>query len=186
MHSGHRQKQKPAARKKMFPLRHHSREVRDQKEAADLVASFAANAIVCYTDGACKGNPGPAGAACVVSIPSASVYEERRKCLGVSTNNISELTGVEMALDTLSEISHATPQQVAGRPLEILTDSRYARGVVFLGWNANKNQQLVETVQKKLARHKERVRVHWVKAHVGIPGNERADTLSDQATRERS
>ncbi len=67
--------------------------------AGDLVASFAPDAILCFTDGACQGNPGPCGAGAVVKLPDGR-HLERSKALGIGTNNVGELSAVGLALDS--------------------------------------------------------------------------------------
>jgi ribonuclease HI len=62
--------------------------------------------IVAYTDGACRGNPGPAAAATVLSV-DGKVVAERSKYLGKSTNNRAEYEAVILALITAAEL-HAT------------------------------------------------------------------------------
>ncbi len=133
-----------------------------------------------YTDGACRGNPGPGGWAALLS------FGEREKELAGAeahtTNNRMELTAVIRALEALK------------RPVEarVFTDSEYVRrGITewITSWKARgwktadrkpvKNQDLWEELERLAAVHN--IQWHWVKGHSGIPGNERVDRLANEA-----
>jgi len=135
---------------------------------------------VIYTDGACRGNPGPGGWAALLS------FGEREKELAGAeehtTNNRMELTAVIRALEALK------------RPVEarVFTDSEYVRrGITewVSSWKARgwktadrkpvKNQDLWEELDRLASQHK--IEWHWVKGHSGVPGNERVDRLANQA-----
>ena len=127
---------------------------------------------VCFTDGACRGNPGPAGAGVYVEFPDGRRLRVSR-ALGHGTNNIAELTGVLLALEQLEEAGWL-PEQ----PVRIFTDSTYGIGVLQTGWKAKANQELVRKVKRRLAAHPE-VRLEKVAGHAGIFGNEEADRLAN-------
>ncbi|MBK6580271.1 MAG: reverse transcriptase-like protein [Sandaracinaceae bacterium] len=146
--------------------------------AQDLVASFSPDAAVCFTDGACKGNPGPAGAGAVLKLPGGE-HHERYRALGKATNNVGELTGVLLALELLDEAGFPATAQA-----EILSDSQYANGVLTKGWKANVNQELIATIKARLKLRK--ARMHWIAGHVGVPENERADALANLGVAESS
>jgi ribonuclease HI len=129
------------------------------------------DSIIAYADGACSGNPGPAGLGVVVI--DGSHRTEISEHLGQGTNNIAELTAIERVLDTVSE---------AGRPLVIHTDSAYAIGVLSKGWKAKANIPLIERVRDRLAKRPATRLVH-VRGHAGIALNERADELAREAVR---
>ncbi len=137
---------------------------------------------IAFTDGAAKGNPGPGGWGAIVVTLDGHVTE-----LGGgaphTTNNRMELGGAIAAL-----------AQLEGTPgtLTIYTDSTYViQGITkwLFGWrtrgwktatgqdvlNRDLWEQLSALVQ---ARGTRGVRWHWVRGHVGTPGNERADTIS--------
>jgi ribonuclease HI len=129
------------------------------------------DSIVAYCDGACSGNPGPAGLGVV--ILEGSIRTEISEPLGEGTNNIAELTAIERVLDTAPD---------PGRPLVIYTDSEYAIGVLSKGWKAKANVALVERVRERLAKRPATRLVH-VRGHAGIELNERADELAREAVR---
>ncbi|MFM2289375.1 MAG: ribonuclease [Pseudomonadota bacterium] len=133
-----------------------------------------------YTDGACRGNPGPGGWGAVL------MHDGRERELSgadpATTNNRMELTAVIEALAALK------------RPVKarIYTDSQYVR-LGILEWVANwkkrgwktadrkpvKNQDLWERLDALAAGHE--LEWHWVKGHSGVPGNERCDALANEA-----
>lgn len=135
-----------------------------------------------YTDGACSGNPGRGGWG--VHFPGGPEYSGAE---AHTTNNRMELTAACVALE----------RAPAGVPVLLLTDSTYvAKGVTdwLPGWKRNgwqtagkkpvKNQELWQRLDALLGQRENirgSVRVQHVKAHAGIPGNERADALAVQA-----
>jgi ribonuclease HI len=133
-----------------------------------------------YTDGACRGNPGPGGWAALLIFGDAE-----RELFGgepATTNNRMELTAVIRALEALK-------RPVRGH---VYTDSQYVRQGV-LEWLANwkargwktadkkpvKNQDLWQELDVLAQRHN--LEWHWVKGHSGNVGNERVDELANRA-----
>lgn len=131
-------------------------------------------AVVIYTDGACSGNPGPAGLGVVVVEPSRTI--EISEYLGTGTNNIAELTAILRALDAVVDVHRA---------IDLHTDSQYAIGVLQKGWKAKANQELVATLRARLAARKD-VRLVYVPGHAGVAWNEKADELAREAVTRRS
>lgn len=135
-------------------------------------------AVVIYTDGACRGNPGPGGWGAVLRYNGT----ERRLHGGEvpTTNNRMELMGAIQALEALKEPCLVTLQ----------TDSRYVmQGLTewLPGWRRRnwktadkkpvKNQDLWQRLDAAAARHK--IDWRWVKGHSGDEGNELADRLAN-------
>lgn len=139
-------------------------------EPVDFEEGIPEGAVVAYTDGACTGNPGPAGIGVVLRAGSRS--REISEYLGLATNNIAELTAIKRALLAL--------KPPVRRPVWVLTDSEYAIGVLAKGWKAQANRELVEEI-RGLVRALPEVRFRKVPGHAGVPGNERADDLARQA-----
>ncbi|NDU86234.1 MAG: ribonuclease HI [Ferrovum sp.] len=130
-----------------------------------------------YTDGACRGNPGPGG----WGVLMLSQGQERELCGGEpqTTNNRMELQAVIEALAALTR-----PCEV-----ELHTDSQYVQKGIqewIHAWRQNgwrtsarqpvKNADLWQRLWDESQRHQ--VQWRWVKGHAGNPGNERADQLA--------
>lgn len=131
------------------------------------------NTIIIYTDGACSGNPGPAGIGVLVTRPDQTV--EISEFLGSGTNNIAELTAILRALETLRENEQ-------DRQIHLYTDSGWSLGVLVGGWKAKSNVELLEQIRTQMARFP-KLELLKVKGHAGHEGNEEADRLATQATR---
>lgn len=129
-------------------------------------------AIIVYCDGACSGNPGPAGLGVVVVDGGRRV--ELSEYLGLHTNNIAELTAVLRALGEIPE----------GRPAVIHTDSQYSIGVLQKGWKAKANVELVAQLRQVL-KTRPGVTLVYVPGHSGVLLNERADQLAREAVEGR-
>ena len=132
-----------------------------------------------YTDGACKGNPGPGGWGALLR----SGAHERELFGGEreTTNNRMELTAVIRALEALKRRSR----------VELYTDSEYVKNGITewlpawkrRGWKTAdrkpvKNIDLWQALEAVAARHE--VHWHWVRGHAGHVENERADALANR------
>lgn len=126
-------------------------------------------AIQLWTDGACSGNPGPAGAGVLYRHKGAEV--ELWDYLGVGTNNIAELTAILRGLQLVDDPS---------TPVDVITDSAYSIGLLTKNWKAKKNPELVAELRAVFATMED-VRVLKVPGHAGVEGNERADELARRA-----
>jgi ribonuclease HI len=133
-----------------------------------------------YTDGACRGNPGPGGWAALLS------YDGREKELAgaeaLTTNNRMELTAVIRALESLKRPVRArlfTDSQYVRRGITEWLPSWKARGWLTADRKPVKNRDLWVELEKLAAAHQ--VEWHWVRGHSGVPGNERVDLLANQA-----
>lgn len=131
------------------------------------------NAIHVWTDGACTGNPGPAGAGVV--IVDGKERRELSEYLGQGTNNIAELTAILRGLESVADRK---------RPVVVYSDSQYSIGLLTQGWKAKANVELVEQL-RALCRQFADLRFVKVAGHAGIPLNERTDQLAREAISRR-
>ncbi len=127
-----------------------------------------------FTDGASAGNPGPSGIGVVLRYGSHE--KEISKFIGRATNNFAELKAIQVGLQALKN---------RRLPVQIFTDSRYAYGVLALGWKARANQEIVESIKQTMKEFKN-IRIIKVKGHAGDEGNERADFLATSAIKQSS
>lgn len=132
----------------------------------------AGHAVQVWTDGACSGNPGPAGLG--VHAEYRGEAFEIAEYLGSATNNIAELMAIVQGLEMVAE------RYGPDAPIDVMTDSEYCLGLLGLGWKAKANQELVERLRKVHGRFGDLLLVK-VKGHAGVPGNERADALAREA-----
>lgn len=135
--------------------------------------------VTIYTDGACRGNPGPGGWGVLLRADQ----HEKTLCGGEreTTNNRMELMAAIQGLEALKK-----PCKVA-----LFTDSKYVKDGIS-SWIVNWKKRGWKTAAKKpvknddlwkrldLARGRHEVDWRWVKGHAGDPGNERADQLANQ------
>ncbi len=141
-------------------------------DARQRLSSLPEGTVVAFTDGGCKGNPGPAGSGAVVVLPDGRRGESCLS-LGIATNNVGELSAIGLALDLLDEAGVAVDVPVA-----LFTDSKYTNGVLCMGWKAKANKELILGLRGRL-KGRPGAEIHWVAGHVGIEGNERADALAN-------
>ena len=138
------------------------------------------NIVYIFTDGACKGNPGPGGWGAILkyidSIKEINGFSEE------TTNNIMELTAVIESLKSLKRSCN----------IIITTDSTYVKNGITewihnwkkRGWKTTnkkpvKNKSLWQNLDYEVSRHQ--ITWKWVKGHSGHPENERADQLANDA-----
>lgn len=136
--------------------------------------------IKIYTDGACRGNPGPGGWGVLLR------YGQHEKTLSgaetATTNNRMELTAAIQALSVLHE-----PCQI-----ELYTDSQYVKkGITewLVTWKQRnwktserkmvKNADLWQALEQETSRHQ--ITWHWVKGHSGHPENDLVDSIANLA-----
>src|ERR1041384_777296 len=137
---------------------------RSSPRSSQRAPAVPANAIHVWTDGACSGNPGPAGLGVVV-VGDGTGHREISEYLGEATNNIAELTAILRGLQTVSDRT---------RPVIVYSDSAYSIGLLSQNWKAKKNVELVREL-RELCRQFADLRFVKVLAHSGISLNERVE-----------
>jgi ribonuclease HI len=129
--------------------------------------------IVIYTDGACSGNPGPAGVGVYLQRPGEII--EISEYIGSGTNNIAELTAILRALQSLADAEQDAL-------VHLYTDSGWSLGVLIGGWKAKTNLELIDEIKEQMARFT-KLELLKVRGHAGLEGNEEADRLATMAAR---
>ena len=135
--------------------------------------------VIIYTDGACRGNPGPGGWGALIRFDS--VEKEIFGGQANTTNNQMELSAAIEGLSILTEPCN----------VELLTDSKYVMDGItqwIQNWKKNnwrtaakkdvKNKELWQKLDQLITEHQ--VQWHWVKGHSGDAGNEAADLLANK------
>ena len=135
--------------------------------------------VIIYTDGACRGNPGPGGWGALIRFDS--VEKEIFGGQANTTNNQMELSAAIEGLSILTETCN----------VELFTDSKYVMDGItqwIQNWKKNnwrtaakkdvKNKELWQKLDQLIAQHQ--VQWHWVKGHSGDAGNEAADLLANK------
>ena len=136
--------------------------------------------VTIYTDGACKGNPGPGGWGAILRYQDSE--KEIKGAEPLTTNNRMELTAAIEALRLLKR----------GCRVDLYTDSNYLRQGMqawLAQWKKNnwrnsqkepvKNADLWKILDELALVHD--IHWHWVKGHSGHPENDRADALANEA-----
>jgi ribonuclease HI len=141
--------------------------------------------VVLYTDGACKGNPGPGGWGALLQTTTYKGLTERELCGGEheTTNNRMEMMAVIEGLSALTRPCEVT----------IYLDSKYVmQGITewITGWKARgwktaakqpvKNVDLWQRLDAVVSNAGHTIDWQWVKGHAGNAGNERADGLANR------
>ena len=135
--------------------------------------------VIIYTDGACRGNPGPGGWGALIRLDA--IEKEIFGGQVDTTNNQMELTAAIEGLAALKERCS----------VELYTDSKYVMDGItqwIQNWKKNnwrtaakkdvKNKELWQKLDQLISQHQ--VQWHWVKGHSGDVGNEAADLLANK------
>ena len=135
--------------------------------------------VIIYTDGACRGNPGPGGWGALIRLDA--IEKEIFGGQVDTTNNQMELTAAIEGLAALKERCS----------VELYTDSKYVMDGItqwIQNWKNNnwrtaakkdvKNKELWQKLDQLISQHQ--VQWHWVKGHSGDAGNEAADLLANK------
>jgi ribonuclease HI len=141
--------------------------------------------VTAYTDGACKGNPGPGGWAFVIVNDQNQIAVKRNGFKSETTNNEMELTAIHLLLHFLKS------NYITERDIVIYSDSTYAIKCItewgpkwtFNDWIKKANSHLINRCMELLCHLKKfnSIRFEYVKGHSGNQGNELVDKLANEA-----
>lgn len=140
-----------------------------------------------FTDGSCRGNPGPGGWAFILRHPESGRELERTGGEPETTNNRMEMTAVIAGLTALkvpSRVELQTDSQYVGKGI-----SEWMPGWKKLGWKRREgkalkpvaNVELWQELDVLIAKHK--IEYRWIRGHNGHPENERCDKLATDAAK---
>ncbi len=142
------------------------------------------DSVIIYTDGGCRGNPGPGGWAYI--IKTETIEKSRSGGDTFTTNNKMELTAVIKSLEVILR-----DPELSKKSIELHTDSQYVKNGIS-SWINNWIRNGWKTAAKKPVKNKELwielkgvsdqldVRWKWVKGHAGDPMNEACDTMVNE------
>jgi ribonuclease HI len=135
--------------------------------------------VIMYTDGACRGNPGPGGwgALLIAGKNERELYGGEE----VTTNNRMELTAAIKALEALNrkcKVSIYTDSEYVRKGITEWLDAWTQRGWKTAAKKPVKNMDLWRELDALTA--EQDIEWHWVKGHSGNPGNDRADELANR------
>lgn len=154
--------------------------------------------LALYSDGGCRGNPGPGAYAFVIQGHSGVVLAEGVEYESHTTNNKMELSGPLKGLLELADVLNATGKDPLLTKVKVITDSKYVvegmkswvKGWKARGWKKADNKapenielwQSLDQVREKFMQ----VEWMWVKGHAGHPQNEYCDRKANEVMDDRS
>jgi ribonuclease HI len=149
---------------------------------------------VIFSDGACRGNPGPGAYGCFAQSWDGEIVFEKAEVFKNTTNNRMELLGVIEGIKSLGSYLNAKEQSISSVKILVVTDSKYVvdgtskwmDGWKARGWKkADKKSpenvemwQSLDVLKQKIGKN---LSLEWVKGHSGHPQNERCDQLANMA-----
>lgn len=145
-----------------------------------------ANALALFSDGGCRGNPGPGAYAYMLQNSKGEVLAEFSEVAAFTTNNKMELSGV------IQGLKFAAAEYGIGTRIFVYTDSKYVVDGIkswVAGWKRRGWKKADKKAPENLDFWKELdelntkmdLEFHWVKGHAGHPQNERVDELANLA-----
>lgn len=153
-----------------------------------------AGSFVIYSDGACRGNPGPGSYGCFAQDWTGKILFEQAEVFENTTNNRMELLGVIEGLKGLGAYLNAKNESISTAKVLVVTDSKYVvdgTSKWMDGWKARgwkkadkkvpENVEMWQTLDILKQKLGSNLTLSWVKGHSGHPQNERCDQLANMA-----
>ena len=109
---------------------------------SQMISEVPADTVVAFTDGSCRGNPGPCGAGACLFLPNGDCLEIKRPVSRNSSILVGELVAIKITLESTLEEHEKRPV----RRVNIFSDSQTAVGILTLGWDCNGHQALVHEI----------------------------------------
>ncbi|MEW8548209.1 MAG: reverse transcriptase domain-containing protein [Candidatus Thiodiazotropha sp.] len=158
-----------------------------EEEAKQLIEGIITengnNVVYAFTDGSCRGNPGPCGAGACIFLPSQEQIELKQPVSKRASILLGELIAIKMALEFIN-------REAKKRSLEeavLFSDSQSAVGILSLGWENKSHLAVIAEIKETLSNllsQKIHVELKWTPGHANIQGNEVADRLAKEAAQE--
>ena len=142
------------------------------------------DSVIIYTDGGCRGNPGPGGWAYIIKTEGTEITGSGGD--NYTTNNKMELTAVIRSMEAILKES-----ELSNRSIELHTDSQYVKNGIS-SWINNWIRNGWKTAAKKPVKNKDLwielkevsdkldVKWNWIKGHAGDPMNEACDSMVNE------
>ena len=139
--------------------------------------------VLAFTDGSCRGNPGPCGAGACVFLPNNDEIELKQPVSKLASILLIELVAIQITLNYLIEEKKVRDIST----ILIFCDSQSAVGILQLGWENKSYKKTAMDIQQSLnilERDGTEVKIQWSPGHANIRGNEMADRLAKEAAKE--
>ena len=162
----------------------------DQKDESrtlinEILEACTPDTLTAFTDGSCHPNPGPCGAGACVYLPfETSPVNLKQPVSKHGSILLGEMIAIKMVLDFILEKLH---QKRKLSKVLILSDSQSSVGLLTLGWEASQHKSTAKDVISKLELIKGKgidIEIKWTPGHAEIKGNEEADRLAKEASKE--
>ena len=138
--------------------------------------------MVCgFTDGSCRGNPGPCGAGACLFLPNEERIDLKQPVSKRSSILLGELMAIKIALDNIK----LEMERIDIKKIMLFSDSQSAVGI--LGWENKSHTSAIFEIKQAMEILKSRnvtVEINWTPGHAEIAGNEIADKLAKEAAEE--
>jgi ribonuclease HI len=159
-------------------------ESQSRQMVTSMLGECSPRTMVAFTDGSCQPNPGPCGAGCCILLPGEETPVKISKPV---SHHSSILLGELVAILTTLEyaLGELNPESVDR--VQIFSDSQSSIGLLKLGWKPRQYHSTIETAKSMIAQLQAmgiRVDIDWSPGHASIEGNEIADALAKEASRE--
>ena len=140
--------------------------------------------VFIFTDGSCRGNPGPCGAGACVYLPDQEECVELKKPVSrLASILLGELVAIKIALSFVQ----GDVKQKRMKGVKVFCDSQSAVGLLTLGWTPTSYQGKISQIKKQIEGLKQdgiMIDIAWTPGHADIAGNETPDRLAKEAAKE--
>ena len=148
-----------------------------------LLDNISTNTVVAFTDGSCKGSPGPCGAGSCIILSNIETVELKQPVSKLASILLGELVAIKIILDFILE--EKTRCQIDS--IMIFSDSQTSVGILQLGWENKTHKKTssdIQQIMNDLLQAGTEVKIQWSPGQADIPGNETADRLAKETAKE--